>query len=118
MLLKIEIPQNLVNQQLLRQSDIPCVCYIGKSFEVRFESPLTAAVGTVDDWDRKAVEERVPAGAGGHWTHCRHSRMTLRAMSDGIYEVRELAMFYEAHGWLPVIHDGVYAVAKEIWDEE
>lgn len=118
MLLRIELPHNIVSQQLLRQREIPCVCYIGKSFELRLESPFASAVGVVDDWDRMALEERAPAGAGGQWTHCRHGRMTLRKISDGVYEVRELAMFYEAHGWLPVICDGTYALAKEVWDEE
>lgn len=45
--------------------------------------------------------------------------MTLRQISDGIYEIRELSMFYEAYGWLPVVADGEYAEPKEgLWDEE
>lgn len=118
MRLKIEIPNNLTNSRLLQQVDIPCVCYIGKSFEIHLESPLSPTTGVIDDWDRKALEERAPAGAGGLWTHCRHGRMTLRSASEGVYEIMNLDMFYEGHGWLPIIAAGTYAVAAEIWDEE
>jgi hypothetical protein len=118
MRLKIELPRNLLAQQLVRQSDIPCVCRIGRTFEIRLDAPLPPAVGTVEDWDRDALEERAPAGAGGEWTHHRNGRITLRPVAEGVYEIEHLALFYEGFGWVPVIVDSVDAQPMQLWDEE
>lgn len=119
MLLNIEISHNLRNSRLLLQRDVPCVCYIGKDFEIHLQAPLDPAVGTVQDWSRTELAARAPAGGGGRWTHHAHGRVTLRAVADGVYEIRDLAMFYEAYGWLLVVTDGAYAAPKEgLWDEE
>jgi hypothetical protein len=116
--LHINIPDNLVNRQLLAQKDIPSVCLIGTTFEVHLQAPLTKAVGTVQDWDRQSIEDRAPAVAGGNWTHHRNSLITLRAVSAGVYEILDLAVFYEAHGWLKILADGAYAPPQDLWDEE
>ncbi len=34
MMLKVDFPQNLITDELLRQERIPCVCKVAKEFEV------------------------------------------------------------------------------------
>lgn len=119
MLLKITVPQNMRNAQLLRQSQIPCLCYIGRDFEVHLTQPLDSTVGKVEDWSESEIAVRAPAGGGGKWTHVKHARITLGAVAEGVYEIIELSMFYEAYGWLPVISQSEYATpAPGLWDEE
>ena len=118
MLLRISIPQNLRNEWLLSQEDVPCVCYVCGSFEIHLEEPLLAAVGTVEDWSHEELDYRVPAGAGGRLTHFKHAKMTLRPHSDGVYAVWALSMFNGRFGWMPVVREGVYAEPKAGWWHE
>jgi hypothetical protein len=119
MLLKITTEMNLRTEHLLTHAGIPCVCAIGREFEVQLHAPLDSATGRIEGWDPDEIAYRAPAGAGGRLTHLAHGRITLREVSSDTYEVVDLDMFYERFGWVPVVADGAYASPLEgLWDEE
>ena len=66
MILNIQFPDDLKTEMLLTQSKIPCFCMVAENFEIRFDLPLPEVSGVVSDWDRNKLEERSPAGGGGH----------------------------------------------------
>jgi len=119
MLLKIAIRKNLRTEHLLTHAGIPCVCAVGRDFEVQLHAPLDAATGKIEGWDCDEIAYRAPAGAGGRLTHLKHGRITLREVSTDTYEVVDLDMFYEQFGWLPVVAGGAYASPLEgLHDDE
>jgi hypothetical protein len=114
--LNIEIPKNLVTEQLLKQKNIPCFCKVSKDFEISFRQP--EATGNVSEWDRKKFEERAIAGAGGKYTHYTDGMITLREIGVNQYKIVDLALFYHNFGWCQVLENEIYAVPKNFWDEE
>lgn len=118
MILNIKFPQNLIAENLVVQERIPCLCKVSDKFEILFQSPLLVAEGTVIDWDRKKLEQRALAGAGGAYTHCASGLITLKKIEPDKFSVYELLLFYADFGWCPVIVDGDYAVPKKFWDDD
>ena len=118
MKLIINFAKDLLSQSLVQQKNIPCLCKIGINFEVHFPCLQYEKFGLVEDWDRKELEWRAPAGAGGAWTHHRCCLISLEPVSDGVYKIEDLSMFYEDMGWLPVLKNSIYVTPVGIWDEE
>jgi len=116
--LNIVFPENMKTEQLLMQERIPCVCKISKNFEISFSDTVPEATGTVSEWDRRELELRAIAGAGGHYTHYANSLITLVAIEPGIYKIKSLEFFYVNFGWCAVISNGEYAQPGDFWDEE
>jgi hypothetical protein len=118
MKLKIFFPKNMITDSLIRQERIPCVCRISTEFEISFSDTVPASSGTVLDWDRRELEQRAAAGAGGKYTHHSNSLITLNPMGDDLYEIVDLEMFYDNFGWCAVMKNGEYAPPGSFWDEE
>jgi hypothetical protein len=118
MMLRIKFPENLITEQLVVQEDIPCLCRVSKEFEVVFEDPLPEVTGVVAGWDRKMLEQRAPAGAGGRYTHYVPGRITLRKVEGDEFVIVSLSFFYCSFGWCPILEGNEYATPKPIWDEE
>ena len=118
MILNINFPDNLITASLLQQRNIPCICRVSTIFEISFQSPLPEAAGTVDGWDRKEIDDRAPAGAGGKYTHYALSQVTLKIVAPNQYQINDLAFFNRTVGWCPIVVDGELSEAGLFWDDE
>jgi len=118
MKLNIEIPKNLATEQLLKQKNIPCFCRVAKEFEILFQDPFPESVGIVSEWDRRELEKRAVAGAGGRYTHYTNGMVTLKEIDLNQYQIVDLYFFNRNFGWCPVIVNNAYAMPKKFWDEE
>jgi hypothetical protein len=118
MILEIDFSKNLAVDMLLEQEKIPCVCRVGSSFEVSFNSPLPVASGVVSDWELSMLEERAPAGAGGEYIYYQPGLITISRIDENKYKVVDLAFFCEGVGWCLVIKDGEYGPPGTFWDED
>jgi hypothetical protein len=114
--LNIKIPKNLATEQLLKQKNIPCFCKVSEDFEISFREPNVT--GNVSEWDRKKIEERVMAGAGGMYTHYTDGMITLIEIGLNQYKIIDLTLFDRASGWCQVIENEIYATPKSFWDEK
>ena len=98
MLLKIQLPDNLIVQGLLKQKCIPCLCRIkGNLFELLFQHPLPQATGNVEGWTHREIDARAPAGAG---------MVSLKKIDEHIFDVESLSFFSNTLGWFPVVEGG------------
>ncbi|MDK1397490.1 hypothetical protein [Pseudomonas protegens] len=118
MKLRIEFPEDLRTEQLLRQVRIPCLCKISENFEICFSDTVPESSGIVLEWDRKELESRAVAGGGGQYTHYANSLITLKDVGSGVYQIIDLDMFYTRFGWCEVLKNGEYASPGDFWDEE
>lgn len=111
MYLNIVLPQNLGTQLMLDRPHIPCFCKIGGSkFELSFHDPLPEATGLIYEWDIKKVDQRVPAGAGGAYTHYCFATVSLKRTDRNQYKIIDLTFFKTSYpGWFPIIQDGEWA---------
>lgn len=116
--LNIAFPNNMVAGDLVRQERIPCMCKVAEDFEIHFSEIIPDTVGVVTGWDRRELEIRAPAGAGGEYTHYSFGMITIKEISLGIYKILELEMFNRSFGWCHVISGGEYAAPGSFWDEE
>lgn len=114
MLLKIQLPDNLVVQSLLEQNNIPCFCRIrGSSFELLFQDPLPQATGNVDGWTHKIIDDRAPAGAGGEYTHYCFGMVTLKQSGEHVFDIMDLSFFKSTIGWCPIMVGGELCEVRE-----
>ncbi len=118
MKLNIKFPNNLITDNLLKQKRIPCFCKISGEFEISFSETVPESSGIVSDWDRKELELRAVAGAGGQYTHYAHGLITLEKAETDTYKIIDLEMFYTNFGWCPILRNGEYAPPGDFWDEE
>ena len=118
MKLNINFPDNLITFDLLKQVRIPCFCKISEEFEIGFSDTVPESHGVVSEWDRKELESRAVAGAGGQYTHFANGLITLRKLSGGVFEIIDLDMFYRSYGWCAILTNGKYAIPGEFWDVE
>ncbi|WP_082267107.1 hypothetical protein [Komagataeibacter europaeus] len=119
MKLKIAFPDNILSKIIINQKFIPCLCKISRDFGLEFRDPLQEAVGIVLEWDYTLIEERAPALVGGEYSHYADGEISIMHVSEDIYDILDLKMFYPDYGWCPIIKDGDYAVPKEgLCDEE
>jgi hypothetical protein len=116
--LHITFPKNLITEWLLQQEKIPCICLVSQEFEMRFQEPLPEARGLVRDWDRRSIDDRVPAVVGEPYTHYAFGLVSLEPSAPDCYHISELALFDGGCGWCPVIVDGVYGPLGSFWDVE
>ena len=114
----LTISKNLRTGRLVRQREIPCICRIARQFEISFVEPLSEAHGIVTSWDRKEIEARAQAGAGGIYTHYCFGKISLSPIEGDRYKIVDLAFFYEGLGWCLIIIDGDYGPVGSFWDEE
>ncbi len=104
MILIISFPDKLRTEAILEQANIPCFVRKGKGdAELWFDEPLQVARGTLKGWDRRAVEERVPAGAGGEFTYYSYAQVTLQRVDVEEYEIVSMKIFDEERGWCQLI---------------
>jgi hypothetical protein len=107
MLLKIQLPDNLIVQGLLEQKNIPCFCRIkGSSFELLFQDPLPQATGSVEGWSYKEIDIRAPSGAGGEYRHYCFGMVTLKREEEHAFDIVELSFFKSTLGWFPIVEGG------------
>ena len=118
MILKIEFPDNLITDELLRQTQIPCFCKISKEFEISFSDTIPMSSGVVLNWNLKELELRAVAGAGGQYTHYANSLITLNRVGENVFDIVDLEMFYRSYGWCVVLRGGAYAPPGHFWDED
>lgn len=114
MLLKIQLPDNLVVQGLLVQKNIPCFCRVrGTSFELLFQGPLPQAVGVVEGWTHKVIDDRAPAGAGGEYTHYCFGMVTLKKAEENVFDIVDLSFFESTIGWCPILEKGELCAVRQ-----
>lgn len=113
MKLKILFPDNLVSGLMTRQKFIPCLCKISYDFEIEFRDPLQEATGIVSGWDLESISERAPMLIGGDHTHYADGEISIMQVSENIYDILDLKMFYPDYGWCPVMENGHYAVPRD-----
>ena len=116
--LHINFPKNLISAVMVRQEKIPCICRVGREFEVIISEPLPEALGVVQGWDRDLLEERAMAGGGGQFTHYENGTITLEEVQPNIYKIVDLALFYARFGWCPILENGKYSPPGNFWDDE
>ena len=116
--LNISLPKNLVTADLIRQKNIPCLCKVAKEFEIEFMDPLPEATGVVHGWDRRLLEERAVAGAGGLYTHYAFGLVTLDQVQPDVYRIVDLAFFNRIFGWCPILENGDYAPPGKFSDDD
>lgn len=114
MLLKIQLPDNLVVQGLIEQKNIPCFCRVrGTSFEILFQDPLPQALGNVEGWTQKMIDDRAPAGAGGNYTHYCFGMVSLKKAAEDVFEIMDLSFFESTNGWCPIMKGGELCEAMQ-----
>ncbi|MDF3848009.1 hypothetical protein [Achromobacter denitrificans] len=118
MKLKIKFPKDIRTGYLLSQERVPCLCKVSKEFEVSFSDTVPESSGVVFEWDRKELELRAIAGAGGQYTHYANSLITLKEIDVDTYQIIDLEMFYARFGWCVILKNGEYARPGDFWDEE
>jgi hypothetical protein len=118
MIINIVFPSNLTSTSLIQQKNIPCLCRIGKIFEIVFQDPLPNVIGRVTTWDHVKFNECAPSGAGGVYTHYSPAQISIESEELELYRVITLYLFYEDLGWCSVIENGEYSEAGAFWDEE
>lgn len=64
--------------------------------------------GIVNEWNIKDIDERVPAGVGGKYTHYKHGLITISHQIDDLYIIESLKMFVRGEGWINVIENKEY----------
>ena len=117
--LEIKFPNNIRTENILRQSRLPCLCKVSvRGFEVEFRSPMQTTIGVVKNWDRSAIESRVPSGAGGQYTYYSDALITLSMISNELFEIQQLALFDENFGWCNLIEDGKYSSVPNFFDAD
>ena len=118
MKLQIEFPDNLITEQLLAQKEIPCRCRVEIDFNISFSDTNPGVTGMVLEWDREALDLRVPRYIGGTASHDSFGVITLKGVGPNLYEIVDLEVFNRGFGWCPVIAAGEYAPPGEFWDED
>ncbi|AWH88633.1 hypothetical protein [Limnobaculum parvum] len=118
MIIHIDFPNNLITGSLTKQKNIPCTIRVSDRFEIIFSVVFPQTVGTVLLWDRKLLEERAIARAGGTYTHDEPALITLGEKTENSYEVVDLFVFYNDFGWCPVINNSKYAIPTKFWDSD
>ncbi|ELY3761622.1 hypothetical protein SMX63_003744 [Cronobacter universalis] len=118
MILEINFPENLITGKLSEQKNIPCVIQVSDKFRVLFSTAVPCTEGIMHEWDRKLLEDRAPARAGGIYTHNEPALITLNKKTEDSYKVIELHIFYNDFGWCPIIINGDYAVPVKFWDSD
>lgn len=114
--LRIHFPENWWTARLVVLKAIPCVCRVGREFEIVFREPLPIeAQGTVEGWDPDEINKRAPAGVGGTYTQNSCAHITLHATGTDLYQITDLSMFVEGLGWCPIVESGEYAPPGEFW---
>jgi hypothetical protein len=114
MLLKIQLPDNLVVQGLLEQKNIPCFCRVrSSSFEILFQDPFPQATGVVEGWDQRVLDERADAGAGGQYLHYCFGMVTLRKAGEHIFDIVDLSFFKSSIGWCSIVESGKLSPLKQ-----
>lgn len=101
---------------LSKQKNIPCIIQVSDEFEILFPTVIPYTKGIIQGWDRRLLEERVIARAGGVYTHNEPALITLHKQTEDSYRVIDLQIFYNDFGWCPVIKDGEYATPTQFWD--
>lgn len=118
MRLKIDFPDNLITDELVLQKQIPCFCKVSNEFVISFSDTIPESSGIVLDWDRRDLELRAVAGAGGQYTHYANSLITLKRIGSNVFEIVDLEMFYRSYGWCVILLNGAYAPPRDFWDSE
>ncbi|WP_169315892.1 hypothetical protein, partial [Pseudomonas syringae] len=108
MKLKIDFPKSMITDELLGQKRIPCFCKVSKEFEISFSDTVPESSGVVSGWDRRELELRAVAGAGGRYTHFANGLITLQKIDEDVYKIIDLEMFYRSYGWGTVLRGGGY----------
>lgn len=118
MILTIDFPQDLRTEAMLQHVRIPCLCKVAADFAIAFAVTVPPSEGLVSGWDRRELELRAVAGAGGEYTHYSQGLITLEMIGERTYRIVDLEMFYTRFGWCAVIRDGEYAEPGTFWDED
>lgn len=109
MWVEFQIEKNLASQWLLKQKDIPCICHIGREFEISFVEPLPKTYGKVGDWDLQEICDRALPSVGGNYTHYANARISLVEIENNKYDILDFSIFSSAVGWCQIILNREYA---------
>jgi len=110
-----EFEDNLYTEKLLEVEKVPCLCRISKIFEIDFLVANPQSTGIVTNWNHKDIDLRIPAGAGGKYTHYSYGLITLLKEQTGIYIIKNLEMFdLWENGWKQIIQDCEYTDVPEV----
>ena len=76
---------DLHTENMLKTSQIPCLCKIAEKFEIDFLVAYPQVTGLVIGWDYKEIDLRVSAGAGGEYLHYKYGLITISKLEDDLY---------------------------------
>jgi len=112
----VHFEDNLYTKKILEVNDIPCVCKISSTFEIEFLEAVPQVTGKVLNWTHKDIDARVPAGAGGDYTHYNFGIISISKLDNNLYIIEKLSMFdLWSGGWIKVIENREYVelIAEE-----
>lgn len=105
---------DLHTENMLKTTQIPCLCKIAENFEIDFLVTYPLVTGIVTGWEYKEIDLRVSAGAGGEYLHYKYGLITISKLEDNLYIIENLSMFESVRGWLSVIENRMYSPVLEI----
>ncbi|HFF2653655.1 TPA: hypothetical protein ACGCCX_001525 [Acinetobacter nosocomialis] len=105
---------DLHTENMLKTSQIPCLCKIAEKFEIHFLVAYPQVTGFVTGWEYKEIDLRVSAGAGGEYLHYKYGLITLSKLEKDLYIIENLSMFESGSGWLPVVENREYSHVAEV----
>jgi len=99
--------------------DVPCLCKLkaGK-FTIEFVSTHTKIEGNLKGWSIEDFSAKALVGVGGEYVYYAHGLISIQHIEETNYKVLSLSLFYNSHGWLPVIENGNYTIPKQFWNDE
>ena len=78
---------DLHTENMLKTSQIPCLCKIAEKFEIDFLVAYPQVTGLVIGWDYKEIDLRVSAGAGGEYLHYKYGLITISKLEDDLHKI-------------------------------
>ncbi|CAM9350901.1 hypothetical protein [Acinetobacter bereziniae] len=105
----VNFDDNLYTKKILEVNNVPCLCKISSTFEIDFLEAIPQVTGKVLNWNHKDIDARIPAGAGGDYTHYKFSMISISKMDKNLYIIEKLSMFdLWSGGWINIIENREY----------
>ncbi len=105
---------NLYTEMILEADRMPCLCKISRIFEIEFLVANPQVIGVVEDWNHRDIDMRVPAGAGGKYTHYSYGLISISKKETDRYIIENLSIFVLGMGWIEVIESREYTNIIEV----
>ena len=88
----VNFDDNLYTKKILEVNNVPCLCKISSTFEIDFLEAIPQVTGKVLNWNHKDIDARIPAGAGGDYTHYKFSMISISKMDKNLYIIASLEL--------------------------